>query len=326
MKKVSIVVLEGGTPIAPVGAMEILNKAGVIHQNMHNTPQPFFTVELVGVHSTRIPTTPTFSIDCHTTINQISRTDVLLIPPVEHNIEERIARSGVLSRHVRRLHAQGCEVGSMCTGAFFLAATGLLDGKRATTHWFFADRFKKLFPDVVLEDNRIVIDAGGTYTSGGASSFLNLCLYLVEKFCGAETATLTSKMLLLDFKKANQSNYAIFYPQMQHNDDAIKKAQDIIESEKGNLLRIDEISHKIGLSKRSFIRRFKAATGNAPNEYIKRVNVEKAKKQLEISSSTVEQIVFDLGYNDINSFRNQFKKVTGMNPSEYRKKYKRALD
>lgn len=323
MKKISILVLEGCTPIAPIGAMEIMNKASVIHQQLLQTNSPFFVSELVGVERTKVQVSDTFSVNCHTTIGKLTNTDLLLIPAIEFDVEEKINRNIGLVPHILRLRRGGAEVGSMCTGAFLLAATGLLDHKKATTHWYTAPVFRAMFPKVQMLDDRIVIDESGIYTCGGATSFLNLCLYLVEKFCGKETAVMTSKMLLLDLDKTHQSNYSIFVPQLTHGDDAISKAQKLIEADANGKVSVEELAIRVNLSKRSFIRRFKSSTGNTPVEYIQRVTVEKAKKQLEHGHETIERIAFSLGYNDINSFRRLFVNFTGITPAAYRKKYKR---
>ena len=323
MKKISILVLEGCTPIAPIGAMEIMNKASVIYQQLSQSGKPFFITELVGTKRKRVKVSDSFSIDCHTTIDKITQTDLILIPAIEFDVEEKINRNKNVIPHILRLHRKGTEVGSMCTGAFLLAATGLLKNKTATTHWYTAPAFRTRFPDIKVMDEKIVIDDNGIYTCGGATSFLNLCLYLVEKFCGRETAVMTSKMLLLDFDKTHQSNYSMFIPQMTHADDAILKAQKHIENNNHAKISVDELAKHSNLSKRNFIRRFKASTGNTPIEYIQRIIVEKSKRQLEHSDDTVGNIAFSLGYNDIHSFRKLFSRVTGMTPKTYRSKYKR---
>jgi len=279
----------------------------------------------VGVKSKKVRVSDNFSIDCHTTIDAVQKTDLLLIPAIEFDVENKIEKNKALTPHILRLHKKGTEIGSMCTGAFFLASIGLLNGKTATTHWFTAGLFRQMFPEVKMKDDRVVVDEGGIYTCGGATSFLNLCLYLVEKFCGKETAVMTSKMLLLDFDKTNQSHYSIFFPQYQHQDADIRNAQHLIEQHGGKKMSVDSLAGSVALSKRNFIRRFKAATGNTPLEYMQRVNVEKAKRKLETGNETLEQIVYSLGYSDINSFRGLFKKTTGLSPMDYRRKYKRAV-
>jgi transcriptional regulator GlxA family with amidase domain len=320
-KKVSILVLEGCTPWAPVSAMEILNKAGEIHQEIAKTPTPYFRTELVGVKSKMVRSTPSFKIDCDTTLDQVKETDLLIIPAMEFDVKEKIQQNKSALPHILRLYHQGTEVASLCTGAFLLAATGLLHHKSATTHWYSAAQFRSMFPDIRLEDQKIIIDEGGIYTSGGASSSMHLGLYITEKYCGKETANMATRMLLLDTNDASQARYSMFIPQKLHSDEAIRHAQRIIEEDQEEKYSVQTLADSVHLSRRSFIRRFKSATGNTPVEYLQRMNVEKAKRLLEKSKSTVEEIIYSLGYNDIHSFRKLFVRYTDLTPKEYRVRY-----
>lgn len=320
--KVSVLVISDSTAMSPVGAHEILKKAGAMHVQLGHGKKPFFDLQLVGVKSKRVRTSKTMVIDCATTIDKLVSTDLLLIPAMEFDIEEKLKINSSAIPHIIRLRKKGAEVGSMCTGAFLLAATGLLDGKSATTHWYSAPLFAKMFPKVKLEDDRITVDADGIYSSGGATSSLNLCLYLVEKYCGRETATFAAKMLLMDPNHSFQSAYAMFKPQVAHKDSAIAKAQQAIEHshEKPS---VEILAENVNLSKRSFIRRFKASTGNTPIDYIQRVSVEKVKRRLEESDEPIGNIIYSIGYNDVNSFRKLFVKYTSLSPQEYRRRYGR---
>jgi len=320
-KKVSILVIEGCTPMSPVATMEILNKAGIMHQEMTKTSRPFFETELVGVKSKKVKSSERFSIQCHTTLDQLSKTDILLIPSIEFDVEEKLKKNKMVIPHLLRLFKKGTELGSMCTGSFLLAATGLLKNKSATTHWYMAAAFRDMYPDVKLEDHKIIVDEGGLYSSGGATSSLHLGLYLTEKYCGKESANMATKMLLLDNDSSSQTRYSMFIPQTRHQDEEIYLAQKAIEQDQDGKLTVEGLAILTHLSKRSFIRRFKAATGNTPIEYMQRMNVEKAKRQLEKSKSSIEQIIYSLGYNDMHSFRKIFIRYTDLTPKEYRVRY-----
>ena len=202
-----------------------------------------------------------------------------------------------------------------------LAATGLLKNKSATTHWYAASAFRARFPDVNLEDHKVIVDENGIYSSGGATSSLNLGLYLTEKYCGKETANIATRMLLLDNERASQTRFSMFIPQTQHQDEAIYQAQKAIEQSQDEKLSVEGLAAIVHLSKRSFIRRFKAATANTPIEYMQRMNVEKAKRQLENSKNSIEEIIYSLGYNDMHSFRKIFIRYTDLTPKEYRGRY-----
>jgi transcriptional regulator GlxA family with amidase domain len=323
MKTISILVLEGCTPIASIGAMELFNKAGVIHQQLNNLPKPYFKTQLVSPNGQYVKATGDYPIYTHIGIDKLTTTDLLLIPAMEFDIEDKMQANAKLIPHLKRLHNNGAEIGSMCTGAFLLGASGLLDKKKATTHWALADPFRQMYPQIDVQDERVIIDEGDIYTCGGATSFMNLVLYLTEKYCGKETAAMTSRMLMLDFDKAPQSSYMMFQPQTTHNDEAIKKAQQIIEQSERQNLSVEQLAKSTGLSQRNFIRRFKAATGNTPSQYMQRMTIEKAKRMLETQPATFEQIVYELGYSDVNNMRNVFKKHTGLTPKAYKSKFAR---
>jgi transcriptional regulator GlxA family with amidase domain len=320
-KKVSILVLEDCTPMAPVAIMEIFNKAGLLHQHLTGGRQPFFETELVGMKTLKVKSSARFSLTCHTTIDRVLKTDILLIPAIEFDIENKLERNKALIPHLLRLHKKGTELGGMCTGAFVLAATGLLKNKSATTHWHASAAFRSMFPDVRLEDHKIIVDENGLYSSGGATSSLQLGLYLTEKYCGKETANQAARMLQMDNKFSTQGRFSIFMPQTQHSDEAIHKVQKAIEDEQEIKQSVESLAGIANMSRRSFIRRFKTATGNTPIEYLHRVNVEKAKRQLETGKDSVERIIYSLGYNDLNSFRKIFIRYTDLTPKEYRWKY-----
>ena len=326
MKRISILVFEDCTSIAMVGTMEIFRKASDIYQQVTGSENPFFEVELVSEKGRYVKTSNGYPVYCHKTIKEVSNTDLVVIPALEMDIDSKLQRNQAFIPWIQQQYAQGADLASICTGAFLLAATGLLKGREATTHWAAADKFRELFPEVELREENIITDQGRIHSSGGATSFLNLVLYLVEKYCGRQVAIATSKILLIDMDKVSQANYAIFSTQKYHQDESILKAQKIIESNYHKSITVDELAVEVSISKRNFIRRFKNATGNTPIRYIQRVKIEAAKKALETSSDRIQQIVYQIGYEDLSTFRKLFKKYTGLSPMEYRKKYNRMPD
>jgi transcriptional regulator GlxA family with amidase domain len=210
---------------------------------------------------------------------------------------------------------------STCSGVFFLAATGYLDGQEATTSWFSASQFRKLFPQVKLMDEKIIVDNGKIVTGGATLSFQNLCIYLIEKYYGVEIGNYAAKMFLVDKGKHNQMTYSIFSDQKNHNDDTIADIQTFIEQNAAKKLIVSELAEKALLAERTFIRRFKTATGNTPSEYIQRVKIELAKKLLENDKSAIKEICYETGYEDQSYFRNVFKKYAGLTPVEYKRQF-----
>jgi transcriptional regulator GlxA family with amidase domain len=232
-----------------------------------------------------------------------------------------VAQNGEAIPWIIRQYKMGAEIACMCIGSFFLASTGLLDGKPCATHWLSANDFRRLFPDVLLMDDKIMTAADGIYTSGGAYSFTNLLLYLVEKYAGREAAIMASKTFMIDIDRSTQSPFLMFAGQKGHGDDAVLQAQAFIEQNFTEKLSVDELTERFGVGRRSFERRFKKATANTVVEYIQRVKIEAAKKALEGGRKTVSEVMYEVGYNDSKAFRDVFKKFVGMSPVDYRWKY-----
>ena len=218
----------------------------------------------------------------------------------------------------------GAGIASLCIGVFLLAGTGLLRGKKCATHWVEADNFRKMFPDVDLVPDKIITDEQGIYTSGGAYSWLNLILYLVEKYAGRDMAIICSKLFGIQIERDSQSSFMIFSPQKQHQDDLIRQAQDYIEKNYQEKITIDELASRLAISRRNLERRFKKVTYNSIVEYVQRVRIEAAKMTLERERENVNEAMYRAGYTDIKAFRTTFKKLTGLSPLEYKNKYSKG--
>ncbi|MEX2336469.1 MAG: helix-turn-helix domain-containing protein, partial [Fulvivirga sp.] len=215
----------------------------------------------------------------------------------------------------------GAEVVSFCIGAYFLAATGLLEGKQCATHWLHAAEFRRMFPAVNLVDDKIMTEEDGIYTSGGAYSYLNLLLYLIEKHAGREIAILTSKAFMIDIDRNSQSPFIMFHGQKTHDDETVKEAQEYIEHNYQDKITVDHLASMFAVGRRSLERRFKKATSNTVTEYIQRVKIEAAKKSFETSRKNINEVMFDVGYADTKAFRNVFKRITNLSPIAYKTKY-----
>ncbi|WP_373400407.1 helix-turn-helix domain-containing protein [Algoriphagus halophilus] len=216
---------------------------------------------------------------------------------------------------------QGVEIASLCLGTFFLGATGLLDGKKCSTHWGFIDQFRDMYPEIDVQDGSIVTEENGLYSSGGANSYWNLLLHLVEKYTDRETAIVLAKYFAIDIDRNSQSAFTIFSGQKRHQDEAVKKAQELIEEMIEDKISVEALAEKVAVGRRSFERRFKRVTNNSVLEYIQRVKVEAAKRSFESTMKNISEVMFDVGYSDTKAFRTTFKKITGLTPNEYRNKY-----
>lgn len=288
---------------------------------------PVFNVQLVGLSPEVRVTDGLFSIHTDATISNARKPDLIIIPAVSGNLDTALQLNQGFIPWIVEQYKGGSEVASLCIGAFLLAETGLLSGKACSTHWLFANEFRNRYPDVELADDKIVTDQSGVYSSGGANSYWNLLLYLVEKYTNREMAILASKFFVLDIDRDSQSPFSIFKGQKIHNDADIVRVQEFIESNYSDKITVDALCEKFGIARRTFERRFKKATNNTVLEYWQRVKIEAAKRQLEMSRKTVGEVMYEVGYNDTKAFRDIFKKVTSMSPVDYRNKYnKEALN
>jgi transcriptional regulator GlxA family with amidase domain len=250
--------------------------------------------------------------------------DLVIIPAMRFDkIDVVMNREKRLVRWLQDQYVQGAELASICVGAFLLASTGLLTGKKATTNWLFADLFRKKFPYVQLEDDKVIVDQGRLYSCGGAFSFTSFMIYLIEKFCGHEEAITASKILMINVHEQPQSTFSIFKFQHEHADDIIEKSQLYIEKNYRQPLTLEDLAGRSNMSVRNFIRRFEQATTNTPFEYLQRVRVEAAKKFLETRKDGVEQVASRCGYEDVDYFRKIFKRYVSMTPKAYQEKYGR---
>jgi transcriptional regulator GlxA family with amidase domain len=205
-----------------------------------------------------------------------------------------------------------------------LAETGLLDGKTATTHWGFADQFQRRYPQIKLKPERLITDEGNLFCSGGYNGGIDLSLYLVEKYCGHEVALQSSKSVIADIGRTSQAPYAIFQFQKDHRDKQILVVQEWIENNFDQNFNYNQLARHHGMSRRTFERRFKAATGDTPLTYQQRIRVEAAKRLLEDGNRSFDEITYQVGYEDSSSFRKIFLKQTSLRPREYQKKFQRA--
>lgn len=283
--------------------------------------KPIFKVEYVGLSNYVPANNGEYTIKTDRLLQDVSETDLLIIPPTFGDTLKGIEANIEAIPHFKKLYEKGSGLASLCIGAFLLAETGLLSGKKCSTHWAHVNEFKERYPDVAVEDGAIITEHDNIYSSGGASSLWNLILYLIEKFADKETAVMISKYFALDMGRDSQSQFAIFKGQRNHGDAEIEKIQDYIEQHYEDKITIDTLANLINVGRRTFERRFKDATNNTAIEYIQRVRIEAAKKFFEASRKNISEIMFDVGYTDTKAFRDIFKKITGLTPIEYRNKF-----
>jgi len=325
MKHVSILIPRGHTSVVNIeGTHQIFNEVNSILKGMEKPP--LFKVQLVGISRETSQRNGLFTIGPDVLINDIKKTDLIIIPAIHGEPKSVMEKNAEFVPWLLHQYAKGAEIATLCIASFFLAGTGLLNGKQCSTHWSAAKAFRELFPEVNLVDDKIITEEDGIYTSGGAYSFLNLLVYIIEKYAGRDVAVLIAKSFMIDIDKISQSPFIIFKGQKEHDDEPIKKAQEFIENNFDEKITVEQLASMFALGRRNMERRFKKATSNTVMEYIQRVKIEAAKKNFESSRKNVNEVMYDVGYSDAKAFRNTFKKITGLSPVDYRNKYnKEAL-
>jgi transcriptional regulator GlxA family with amidase domain len=325
MKHLTILVPDGQNNLSSiVGAYKIFSRANAYWKETTGTE--LFKIELAGVSKEVEFYQGLFVVKPHTHISGITKTNLIIIPSLNHNYYPAVKGNDVLIKWLNQQYKKGAEIASICTGAFLLASTGLLDGKTCSTHWSAADHFRLMFPKVNLQSDKLITDENGIYTNGGAYSFLNLILYLVEKYYDRSVAILCAKVFQIEIDRYQQSAFTIFTGQKAHGDDMIREAQTYIENHLQEKISIEHLSAKLAVGRRNFDRRFIKATGNTPIEYAQRVKIEAAKKAFETSHKTINEVMHDVGYSDMKAFREIFKRITGMSPLAYRVRYNREAE
>ncbi|WP_435357138.1 GlxA family transcriptional regulator [Emticicia sp. SJ17W-69] len=323
MKHLTIIIPNGENNISSItGAYEIFTKANEYWKEREK--QALFTIQLAGISEKVDFNEGLFTVKPHLNIAAISKTDLIIIPSLNHNYVLALKGNELLVDWLKKQYKNGAEVASICTGTFMLASSGLLDGKVCSTHWSVAENFRVMFPNVNLQTDKLITDEKGIYTNGGAYSFLNLMIYLIEKYYDRQTAIYCSKVFQIDLDRNLQAEFSIFNGHKKHDDETIKEAQTYLEKNYNNKISIEFLSTKFNTGRRNFDRRFIKATGLTPLDYLQRVKVEVAKKSFENERKNVNEVMYEVGYNDNKAFREVFSRITGMSPIEYKSKYNKG--
>ena len=324
MKHISILVPKNAILGSLEGSRQLLTQVNEFYKMRGQ--DPVFKVQLVGLSEETPLSGGLFTARPNALLSDIKKTDLIIIPALDGDLKQAIENNKEFIPWIKEQYQNGAEVASLCLGAFLLASTGLLNGKKCATHWLAANEFKQLFPEVNLVTEKIITDEHRIYSSGGAFSYLNLILYLIEKFTGRDIAVLAAKVFAIEIERDNQSSFIIFQGQKQHEDDLVKKAQEYIEKNYQEKITVDELASMFAISRRNLERRFKKVTFNSVIEYTQRVRIEAAKMSLERTRENVNEAMYKAGYSDTKAFRTTFKKHTGISPLEYRNKYNRQLE
>ena len=310
-------------PTAVSNTAALLASANAAAEKRGN-PVPF-RIELIGVGLKSVQLSQPVQFHCSKTISEDFETDIVIIPPMSSDpadINSLLSRNKALINWIREKYKEKAELISLCTGAYFLAECGLLDGMPATSHWGAIEDLHQRYPLIDFKADQVVTHSKAIITGGGGFSSLNALLYFIEQHCGKDISVELSKFYALDYGRTSQSIFTVFSGKRQLDDDEIHKAQSYIEKKFESDISVEQIAREVNMSKRNFIRRFKSATSLSPIEFIQRIKVEAAKKAFEAGETNIAAITYSVGYNDLKTFRMVFKRITGSTPVEYRNKYR----
>jgi transcriptional regulator GlxA family with amidase domain len=268
-------------------------------------------------------------IQPHGALADYPQPDIVMIPEMMIDPWKPLPDSyAPIAEWIRSAYANGAIVASLCSGSVLLSETGLLDGEEATSHWGYCDGIARRHPDIRVRKERVLVLAGEGHrliTAGGFSSWHDLLLYLIGRIAGAEEARRIAKLFLLNWHNEGQLPFAALTVGRRHEDKAVTAAQLWAADNYANPNPVAAMAAQSGLTERSFLRRFKRATGQSPLEYVQTLRIEEAKQLLETSAMSLDDIAAEIGYTEPSAFRHLFRKLVGVTPSSYRRRYLRPI-
>lgn len=322
MIDVTILFLDGTFASTAIGPMEVFRHAGTLWNTFTGTPlQPGFRVTTASIDGRAVQCDGPLQISPTKALADVRKTELIFIPSTGVSIDDVLERNAAVVPWLRRWQKRNVPIASVCSGVGLVAAAGMLDGKRATTHWSLAESFRQKYPNVRWMPEFMVTEDGNFYCGGGVNAALDLSLYLVERFCGHEIALQSAKALLIETPRAWQAGFGIVPLKTEHTDDSISKAQDWLHQNFQRSFPLEQIAKNVGMSLRNFVRRFKEATGDNPSIYLQKLRIAAAKRLLENDHRTMQEISESVGYQDVAFFRELFQRHTGDSPSSYRRRF-----
>jgi transcriptional regulator GlxA family with amidase domain len=322
MTDITVLLLDQMFSSTAIGPMEVFRHSGSLWNILTGTKGvPRFHVTTASADGGPVNCDGEIQIKPNVALKDVGRTDLIFVPTTGLSVDDVVERNAPIVPWLKRRSRRGVAVASVCSGVGLVAAAGLLDGKRATTHWGLAERFREKYPRVKWMPECMVTEDHGFYCGGGVNASLDLSIYLVERYCGHEIAMQTAKALLIETPRAWQSGFAIVPLKTDHTDDAISSAQEWMHANFAKTFPLDAPARRVGMSLRNFVRRFKQATGDSPLAYLQKVRIAAAKRMLESSHRTMQEISDAVGYQDIAFFRSLFQRHTGVSPSAYRGRF-----
>jgi transcriptional regulator GlxA family with amidase domain len=323
---VSLVAIPDAVISTLTGIYDVLGSFRMLAPTEPSIPdQPPFTIEIVGTQPGRVTLASGVPVEARRAAADVDATDIIIVPSVLLEATGwKPGRYPELVAWTRRMHAQGALLCSACSGVFLLAETGLFDGQHTTVHWAYADRFAKIFPGIPLQPERVLVVSGAReelITSGASMTWHDLVLYLIARHVGTTAAQTVARYFALQWHHDGLTPYLVFQGRTDHGDALVAAAQAWLAKNFSVGSPVEDMVRRSGLAERTFKRRFTAATGFAPIDYVQRLRVEDAKRRLERTDASADDISWQVGYEDAAFFRRLFKRVTGLTPGAYRRRF-----
>jgi transcriptional regulator GlxA family with amidase domain len=331
MTKITVIVTDNYRPVSLAAIMDVFTSVNLFSMQAGNDA-PFQIEQLELKKGSIVPLQPLIQTSNNRFVNGYQKQriknktpDLILIPAFNgEELSESIRINTAWIPWLQKQYQKGAEIATFCTGAFLAGTAGILRNKKATTHLMYMDTFSRLYPDVILDENAVLTDHSGVYTSGGATSSFHLMLHLIKKICGVEMSLKIAKMFAIDPDRSTQSYFSEFKPARKHEDPVVTGLQDLIENHYKEDVSISDLAEKIPASRRTIYRRFKKATGLTPHKYLQKIRIETARNLLENSEHQVNEVMYKCGYNDPKTFRTLFRESVGLSPTSYRRKFRVA--
>lgn len=326
MISVTILYCPDGSASSSIAPLEVFYAAGSKwNPCVSPNPEPRFSIVTVSADGRPVTGAAGVRVIPDKRLSAIEHTDLVLIPSAGPDADVIVEKNAAAIPWLQKLHAKGALVAGVCTGVAILAEAGLLDGRRATTHWAVADTYRQRYPKVDWQPQLCVTEDRGVVCGGGIYASVDLSLYIVEKLCGRDIALACAKALVVQMPRTYQTGFSVQLSGRDHADVAIRRAEDWLHDHFPDDVDLDRLAEDLALSSRTFLRRFKAATGDTPLAYLQRLRTEAAKRMLEDDRMTIQEVGLAVGYEDAAFFRGLFKRHAGLAPGAYRERYGRSV-
>jgi transcriptional regulator GlxA family with amidase domain len=322
MERITILFLDQMFASTAIGPMEVFRHAGYLWNVLTGTgTAPHFHVTTASADGEPVSCDGSIRIQAQVALEDVAETDLIFVPTTGLSVDDVVERNAAVVPWLKSRSERGVPIAAVCSGVGLVAAAGLIDGKRATTHWALAERFREKYPAVRWMPELMVTEDRGFYSGGGVNASLDLSIYLVERFCGHEIAMQTARALLIEPPRAWQFGFGIVPLKIEHSDEAISNAQEWMHQNFSRTFPLDDPARSAGMSVRNFVRRFKNATGDSPLIYLQKLRITAAKRMLENNHRSMQEVSDAVGYQDVAFFRELFQRHAGISPSSYRERF-----